>query len=110
MKILHALVGYLTVTALPFSPFAFAHPLAASIDYDGFVNSRQNQNVGTVMKRVPGDIIETRQLEGVEVVNGLLVIAAVAVIAIAIAIIWTQESSDKPVRGNEVELLVDHFD
>ena len=34
MKILHALVGYLAVTTLPFHPFAFASPLAASIDYD----------------------------------------------------------------------------
>jgi len=50
MKILHALVGYLAVTALPFHPFAFASPLAA-IGYDGYVDITQN---GALMKRVLG--------------------------------------------------------
>jgi hypothetical protein len=98
MKILHGLVAYLTVTALTFSPFAFAHPLAASIDHDGFVNTRQNQN-----DRVPGDIIEARQLEDVEV---LLVLSLVATIYSSIK--WILH--DDPVRGNEEEFLVYPFD
>jgi hypothetical protein len=102
MKILHALVAYLTVTALTFSPFAFAHPLAASIDHDGFVNTRQNQNDGDLMKRVPGDsdIIEARQvLEQALVIEMLLIIS--------LSVNWIK--SDKPVRGNEEEFLVDHL-
>jgi hypothetical protein len=63
MKIFHALVAYyyLTATALPFSPFAFAHSLAAGIDHDGFVNTWQNQNDGDLelMKRVPGESVVT---------------------------------------------------
>ena len=54
MKILHGVVGYLAVTALPFHPFAFATPLAA-INYDGYVDTTsttQNHNDGTLMKHV----------------------------------------------------------
>jgi hypothetical protein len=102
MKILHALVAYLTVTALTFSPFAFAHPLAASIDHDGFVNTRQNQNDGDLMKHVPGDsdIIEARQLLEDAIVLEMVVI-------VIMTIDWIK--SDKPVRGNEDEFLVDHL-
>ena len=57
MKILHALVGYLAVTALP---FALAYPLAA-IDYDGYVNTAQNHIDGALMKLVLGTIAETCQ-------------------------------------------------
>ena len=127
MKILHALVGYLAATALPFCPFAFAYPLAA-IDYDGYVNTTQNnidgalmkhllgsivetcQTVTTknhsdiaLMKRVPGDIIEARQLSAPAVV---LIISIVVVIGLSVY--WI--SGDDPVRGNDVEFLVDHFD
>ena len=56
MKILHALVGYLAVTSLPFHPFAFASPLA--IDYDGYV---QNRTEGALMKHVLDNILETCQ-------------------------------------------------
>ena len=65
LKILHALVGYLAVTAPPFGPFnwhpfAFASPLAAS-DYDGYVDTTQNHIDGALMKHVLGSIIETCQ-------------------------------------------------
>ena len=125
MKILHALLGYLAVTALPFH--AFAYPLAA-IDYDGYVNTTQKhidgalmkhvlgnivetcqtvtaQNHGdsALMKRVTGDIIETRQLL---IPEDLIIITLVA--TILIAVFWID--SDDPVRGNDVEFLVEHFD
>ena len=62
MKILHALVGYLAVTTLPFHPFVFAFPLA-SIDYDsdGYVNlnTLQNHIDGALVKHVLGSIEET---------------------------------------------------
>jgi hypothetical protein len=48
MKMLHALVGYLTVTSLPFSPFAFATPLAG-IYYDGYVDATQNNNLNSAL-------------------------------------------------------------
>jgi hypothetical protein len=99
MKILHALVAYLTLITL----FAFAHPLAASIDHDGFVNTTQTQNDGDLMKRVPGDsdIIEARQF-----LEEALVMEMLAIIGISVD--WIK--SDKPVRGNEEESLVDHLD
>jgi hypothetical protein len=97
MKILHALVAYLTVI----TPLAFAHPLAA-IDHDGFVNTRQNQNDGDLMKRVPGDsdIIEARQF-----LEQALVIEILAIVSISV--LWIKQ--DNPVRGNEEEFLVDHL-
>ena len=127
MKILHALVGYLAVTALPLYPFAFAHPLA-SIDYDGYVNTTQNHIDGalmkhvlgsiietcqtvsmqnhsdtTLMKRVPGDIIEERQLSTPAVILIISIVASVFLIVIYM-------SDDIPVRDNDVDFLVDHFD
>ena len=128
MKILHALVGYLAVTALPFHPFAFAYPLAA-IDYDGYVNTTQNridhgalmehvlgsivetcQTVTTqhhsdsaIIKRVPGDIIETRQAL-IPVVGYILLLVG----DILLTIFWIAD--DNEVRGNDVEFLVEHFD
>ena len=63
MKILHALVGYLAVTALSFDsfhPFAFASLLAA-IDYDGYVDTAQNHIDDALMKHVLGTIVETCQ-------------------------------------------------
>ena len=58
MKILHALVGYLTVT-LPFSPFAFASPLAG-IHYDGYVNTTQNLFAidSALMNHAIGNLVE----------------------------------------------------
>jgi hypothetical protein len=109
MKILHALVGYLTVTALPFSLFAFAHPLAASIDHDGFVNTRQIQNDGDLMKRKPGHIIEARQLP----VGPLEVIVAIGVVVGIVTIVITSLAlvhDGNQVRSNEEEFLVDYFD
>ena len=124
MKILHALVGYLAVIALPY-PFAFASTL--EIHYDGYVNSTAMQNtidgalfehiLGTIvetcqtvtttnrekhsdralMKRVPGDIqlIETRQVElPVPDLGTITIIFAVALIALY----WI--GSDDPVRCN----------
>jgi hypothetical protein len=88
MKIfnLNGLVAYLTVTALPFTPFAFAHPLAASIDHDGFVNTRQNRNDGDLEKRVPGDIIEARQGPAI-VVEMVLVLDVLAIIDVRMLLV-----------------------
>jgi hypothetical protein len=130
MKILHALVCYLAVIALPFHPFAFASPFA--IYYDGYVNlntttqnnidsalmehflgtivetcqtvTTQNHGDNALMKRVPGDIIETRQAGFIPTVAGILVIVAVVVLAI----LWVE--GDDPVRCNYMEFLVKHFD
>ena len=124
MKILHALVGYLAVI---FHTFAFASPLA--IDYDGYVNTTQNNIDGALMehfldtivetcqtvstqnhsdsalsKRVPGDIIEARQAELVPAV--LTIIGIVA--AITLSIVWVE--SDDPVRCNGIKFLLEHFD
>ena len=130
MKILHALVGYLAVSSLPFHPFAFASPL--EIDYDGYVNMQnhtdnalmkhildsivetcQTQAVTTknysdtaLMKRVPGDIIEARQ-EG-DPPEGIPIPWVIAIIigAAVLSLIWL--STDHDVRGNDVEFLVEH--
>ena len=132
MNILHAL---LVVKALPFhlGPFAFAYPLAAIDYYDGYVNTTSTQNridgalmkdvLGSIvetcqtittqnhgdsalMKRVPGDIIETRQ--GLPVVIPVVGLIFVIVVTVFGSIIWIAE--DDRVRGNDVELLVEHFD
>ena len=129
MKILHALVGYLAIIALPFHQFAFASPLAA-IDYDGYVDTTQNhidgalmkqvlgtivetcQTVttqnhkdGTLIKPVPGDILETRQ----EAIIAPVAIIAFSIIAsVLISLEWVGD--DNPVRGNDVEFLVESFD
>ena len=94
MKILHALVGYLAATALPFYKFALASPplAATTIDYDSYVDSKQNSD-GALMKRMPGDNIEVRQEEAAPAV--LIVLAIVA--AVALSIIWID--ADDPVRG-----------
>ena len=127
MKILHALVGYLAATALPFHPSAFASPLAA-IDYDGYVDTTQNHIDGALMKhvlgsiietcqtvttqvhgdsaltkRVPGDIIEARQLQ----IPIVFVILSV-ITAVSVSLIWIGD--DNPVRGNDVEFFLDQFD
>ena len=129
MKILHALAYYLAVTstALPFYPFAFAYRLGA-IDYDGYVNTTQNHIDGALMKhvlgsivetcqtvtthsdsallkRVPGDIIEARQFEW-DIPAAAIIIVSVTAIIIALA--WIGD--DEPVRGNDVQFIVDHFD
>lgn len=118
MKILHALVGYLTFTALPFHSFVFASPLAA-IDHDGYVNITQNyidwedafmkhilgimdsETVTTtqshkdsgLIKRVPGDIIEARQAMLIIPVVGLVLFI---VADIGFSLWWI--SKDDPVR------------
>ena len=68
MKILHALVTYLAFTTLPapFHSFSFASPLAAAIDYDGYVNTSTQYPIdgaltSTGIKRILGSIIETCQ-------------------------------------------------
>ena len=126
MKVLHALVGYLAVTTLPFYPFAFAHPLAASIDYDGYVNTTQNHIDGALMKHVLGSVVETcqtittqnhrdnalmkRMPDDIIEARQIPIPAVVAIISIvgtlAISITWI--ANDDPVRGNDVEFLVDH--
>ena len=130
MKILHALVGYFAVTALPFHLFAFASPLAA-IDYDGYVNTTQNNIDGALMKhalgnivescqtvttqnykdsdiikRLPGDIIEARQVAAGVVITAVLVIEIV--VNVVIILEWISDNSH--VRGKDVESLVEHFD
>ena len=133
MKILHALVGYLVVTALPF--LAFASPLA-TIDYDGYVDTNtqnhidsalmkqvldtivetcqtvttQNHKDSALMKRVPGphgpgDIIEARQVPVAIPVTGFILFILADVV---FTIVWI--ANDDPVSGNSVEFLVQHFD
>ena len=130
MKILHALVGYLAVAALPFHPFAltFASPLAA-IDNDGqYVNTIQNhidvalmkhvldsivdtcQTVTTqnhkdcaLMERVPGNVIEARQWE----VIPIAALIVITVNGIIISLIFIE--GDNPVI-NKLKFLVQHFD
>ena len=59
MKILHTLVGYLAVTALPFH--SFASPLAA-IDYDGYVDTTKLKHTDSaLMKHIFGNVLETCQ-------------------------------------------------
>ena len=130
MKILHSLVGYLVVTALPFYPFAFASPLAA-FDYDGYVTAEQLENhieialmnrfIGNivetcqtattrnygdtaVMKRSPGDIIDARQVEGAVgyVPEVLFIVNIVAVVTLSI--LWVKD--DDPVRGDDISLYI----
>ena len=130
MKILHALVSYFAVTALPFHSFAFASPLAA-IDYDGYVNTTQNNVDGALMKHalgnivvtcqtvttqnykdraiikcLPGDVIEARQVAAAVVITAILVIEIV--VNVVFVLKWV--SDDNQVRGNDVEFLVEHFD
>ena len=108
MKILHALVGYLAATALPFPshPFAFASPRAAISNYDGYVpvNTTLNSD-GAVMKREPGDIIETRQA-------AIIIPAALFVfnliVAVVASIFWVED--DDPVRGSGIIIVEVHFD
>ena len=101
MKIINALVGYLAATALPFSTFAFASPVAASSiasDCDGYVNTTlptQNHHDSALIKRVPGDIIEPRQLLPAIPVT-LFILSLVA--DVVFSIVWI--SDDDPVRGN----------
>ena len=52
-------IRYLTVTALPFHPFASASPLAATIDYESCLNTIQNNIDGALMKHVLGNLVET---------------------------------------------------
>jgi hypothetical protein len=126
MKILHALVGYLAVTALPFHPFAFSSPLEP-IHYDGYVDTTQNHIDGALMnhdlvetyrtpvtyhtgsdhdsaliKRIPGDIIEERQLPAIAIPLYADILAIIG--TIFLIVLWI--SDDIPVRGNDVELLV----
>jgi hypothetical protein len=128
-KILHALVGYLTVTSLP---FAFASPLA-TVDYDGYVDTSQSRNQvdDALMKHVL-DIAETCQTvtshsgyldtttpnhsdsalekrvpgDVIEARHpGPLVEAIIVIVtSVAIALIWI--SDDGPVRGSDIEFLV----
>ena len=138
MKIFHALVGYLTVTALPFHPFAFASPLtASSIHYDGYVDIDTTQNhiddalmkqfLGTIAETcqrvtaqnysdslsalekddVPGNILEARQLPPVVVAIPTVGFILFLVADITLSIIWIK--SDDPVRGKDIEFLVEHF-
>ena len=126
MKMLHALVGYLTVTALPFYSFAFAASPLASINYDGYANKTHidgalikqvldsiveacqtlttpKHDDSTIMKRhdVSGDMMEARQELPPPMPTPVLIGLLVA--AVVVGIIWIVE--DDPVRGNDVEFL-----
>ena len=120
-KILHALVGYLAVTSLPFYPFSFASPLA--IDYDGYVQNHtgydsalmkhvldsivetcqgvtmQNHSDTALMEHVPGDtiIIDARQEEAAGP-SPLVPIVSVMIAAVIVGLSWL--SDDNKVRGN----------
>ena len=124
MKMLYALLGYLAVITLHFYPIAFAHPLAASIDYDGYVNTStqnhvqvdgalmkhvlgsivetcqtittQNHRDSTLMKLVPGDFIEARQ--AAEIIETAIILDVFALIYIST--LWIGE--DDPVRADRM--------
>ena len=67
----------------------------------------QNFKDCALMKRVPGGIIDTRQLRvAVPVVGFILFILA----EVVFTVVWITD--DDPVRGNDVEfrVLVEHFD
>ena len=96
MKILHALVGYLAATTLASHPFAFASPLrlaAIDFDSDGYVKT-QNYKDSALMKRVSGDIIETRQSE---VVIPLAFIVTDIIAGIILKLVLSNDDDD--VRG-----------
>ena len=109
MKTLHALVGYLAATALPFHPFALASP--AATDHDGYVNTvttaTQNREDIAHMKRVHdhGDIIEARQGEIAIPIVGIVVLIVGGII---LKLVW--DDNDNHVRGNNVEFLIGHSD
>ena len=122
MKVLHALVGYLAVTALPFHPFAFA-------SHDGYVNTTQNHIDGALMKQVLGGIIETCQTITIqnhednalmkrvhgdiiearqgEIIVPIAFIVTVIVTGIILKLLWYDEN---PVGGYFVEFPVEHSD
>ena len=126
MKILHALVGYLTLTALP---FALASPLAA-IDYNGYVDSDTTQSHIDIalMKRALGRVVKTRQTDTAQIHsdNALIMkpasdtteacqlaipiatLVIFAVVGILFSIPWI-EQRDK-VSGNDLDFLIEHFD
>ena len=132
MKILHALVGYLAVTALPFhqGPFAFAYPLAVIDYYDGYVNTTQIPIDGALMKHVLGSIVATCQTVTTQnhgdsaimkrVLDDIIIIearqATIPVVGFILFVVadviftigWI--STDDAVRGSDVEFPVEHFD
>ena len=88
----------LALTALPLAfhsmIFAFAYPLAPSIDYyDGYVPVETTQNQSD---SVPGDIIEARQAPGPAVV--LPVGAIILIVVVEVMVTITYISQDDPVR------------
>ena len=141
MKILHALVTYLAVTTLPapFHSFSFASPLAAAIDYDGYVNTTQNHIDGALTKHVLDNIMETCQTvtyhsgymnttqnysdsalmkRSGDIIKArqapflapvVIGVVFAIVAAVSLSIIWVTDH-DHEVRGNDVESLVEHFD
>ena len=137
MKILHALVCYLAFHPFAFaSPLAaqaidydgyvnttqnlidsalMKHVLSGIIEacqtsaYHGdYVNTTQNHrrddSDSALIKRIPGDIVEARWAE---LAPPVLVVIGI-VILVALSIVWVE--GDDPVRGNDVEFLVEHFD
>ena len=58
------------------------------------------------MKPLPqaGDTIEARQVDPVPIIGTIILI----LVAVGLSSTWIQ--NDDPVRGNDVEFLVGHFD
>jgi len=95
MKIFHILLGYLVVAA-PFNQVAFASPAGVPVvGHDGDSNVLQ-QRSDALMKRDPGEIVETRQGAGWAGLapTALVIIGIVAVVALSV--IWVE--GDNPVR------------
>ena len=133
MKMLQALVGYLAVTALPFYPFAFAASQLESINYDGYANNLETHIDGALMEQVLGSIVETCQTINITTpkhgdgtfmkhhdVSGDIIearqevepsptpiIIGAIIIVVILGIIWIVD--DNSVRGNDVEILVEHL-
>ena len=73
----------------------------------GYANATQHHSDSdaALMKRASSDVIEARF--GPEIVPPVLTVIAI-VAAITLSIVWVE--GDDPVRGNYVELLVEHSD
>ena len=140
MKILRALIGYLSATDLLFHSFTFAaaSPLAAtSIDYDGYVGTQKWQNHPGIdralLEHVLGNIVETCQAVTMEnhsnsalvrrVPGGIIearqpeiiLVTSLTLVALVVAIELSiyQVLKDKPVRcidSDQVEFPAEHFD
>ena len=85
----------MAVTSLSFHPFAFASPLA--IDYDGYVNTTQNNIDSALIEHLytPADTIEARQEGGPGPYFGVAAVITI-IFAVALGLDWMDH--DQPVR------------